>query len=120
MQGFSRTKGKIRQEEIASESDFYGAMDGASKFVKGDAIAAIFILLINIIGGLIIGITQHDLPISVAAENYVLLSIGDGLILGFISASGYFNRYYCYPRIFNSVWRNILALRSICHAHGCL
>ncbi len=71
---------KIRREEIASESDFYGAMDGASKFVKGDAIAAIFILLINIIGGLIIGITQHDLPLSVAAENYVLLSIGDGLV----------------------------------------
>jgi len=71
---------KIRREDIASESDFYGAMDGASKFVKGDAIAAIFILLINIIGGLIIGITQHDLPISVAAENYILLSIGDGLV----------------------------------------
>ena len=71
---------KIRREEISSESDFYGAMDGASKFVKGDAIAAIFILLINIIGGLIIGITQHDLPISVAAENYILLSIGDGLV----------------------------------------
>ena len=71
---------KIRREDISSESDFYGAMDGASKFVKGDAIAAIFILLINIIGGLIIGITQHDLPISVAAENYILLSIGDGLV----------------------------------------
>ena len=71
---------KIRREDIASEADFYGAMDGASKFVKGDAIAAIFILLINIIGGLIIGITQHDLPISVAAENYILLSIGDGLV----------------------------------------
>ena len=71
---------KIRREEIASESDFYGAMDGASKFVKGDAIAAIFILLINIIGGLIIGLTQHDLPLAVAAENYVLLSIGDGLV----------------------------------------
>ncbi len=71
---------KARREEIAEEADFYGAMDGASKFVKGDAIAAILILVINIVGGLIIGLAQHDLPIEVAAQNYVLLSIGDGLV----------------------------------------
>ena len=71
---------KARREEIAEEADFYGAMDGASKFVKGDAIASILILVINIVGGLIIGLAQHDLPIEVAAQNYVLLSIGDGLV----------------------------------------
>ena len=69
-----------RREDIAKEADFYGAMDGASKFVKGDAIAGILILAINIIGGLIIGISQHDLAISDAAETYILLSIGDGLV----------------------------------------
>ena len=69
-----------RRAEIAQEADFYGSMDGASKFVKGDAIASILILAINIIGGLIIGISQYDLPVSTAAENYVLLSIGDGLV----------------------------------------
>ncbi len=71
---------KNRREEIAKEADFYGAMDGASKFVKGDAIAGILILLINIIGGLTIGIAQHDLPLSTAAENYIILSVGDGLV----------------------------------------
>ena len=69
-----------RRAEISQEADFYGSMDGASKFVKGDAIASILILAINIIGGLIIGISQYDLPVSTAAENYVLLSIGDGLV----------------------------------------
>ena len=69
-----------RRAEIAQEADFYGSMDGASKFVKGDAIASILILAINIIGGLIIGISQYNLPVSTAAENYVLLSIGDGLV----------------------------------------
>ena len=67
-------------EEVTKEADFYGSMDGASKFVKGDAIAGILILLVNIIGGLIIGLVQHDLPISTAAEAYILLSIGDGLV----------------------------------------
>ena len=62
---------KLRREEIAEEADFYGAMDGASKFVKGDAIASILILVINIVGGLIIGLSQHDLPVGVAAETYV-------------------------------------------------
>ncbi len=71
---------KSRREEISQEADFYGAMDGASKFVKGDAIASILILIINIVGGLTIGLTQHDLPVGLAAETYVLLSIGDGLV----------------------------------------
>ena len=71
---------KERREDISKEADFYGSMDGASKFVKGDAVAGILILLINIIGGLIIGIAQHDLPVSVAAENYIILSVGDGLV----------------------------------------
>ena len=71
---------KLRREEVTKEADFYGSMDGASKFVKGDAIAGILILLVNIIGGLIIGLVQHDLPIGTAAEAYILLSIGDGLV----------------------------------------
>ncbi len=71
---------KNRREEIGKEADFYGAMDGASKFVKGDAIAGILILLINIVGGLTIGLAQHDLPLSTAAENYIILSVGDGLV----------------------------------------
>ncbi len=69
-----------RREEISKEAEFYGSMDGASKFVRGDAVAGILILLINIIGGLIIGILQHDLSFAVAARNYVLLTIGDGLV----------------------------------------
>jgi flagellar biosynthesis protein FlhA len=71
---------RARREEITSEADFYGAMDGASKFVKGDAIAGILILAINIIGGLIIGLGQHDLTLETAAESYIMLSIGDGLV----------------------------------------
>ena len=71
---------KVRRDEISQEADFYGAMDGASKFVKGDAIASILILIINIVGGLIIGLTQHDLPVDIAAETYISLSIGDGLV----------------------------------------
>ncbi len=69
-----------RRAEIASESDFYGAMDGASKFVRGDAIAGILVLFINIIGGLAIGMLQHDLTLARAANNYILLAIGDGLV----------------------------------------
>ena len=68
-----------RREEISSEADFYGAMDGASKFVKGDAIAALLILAVNIIGGLIIGLSQHEMGVGQAAEIYLLLSVGDGL-----------------------------------------
>jgi len=69
-----------RRAEIAQEADFYGAMDGASKFVRGDAVAGILILFINVIGGLAIGVLQHDLPFTVAIDNYVLLTIGDGLV----------------------------------------
>lgn len=69
-----------RRQEIAEEADFYGSMDGASKFVRGDAVAGILILFINIIGGLIIGTAQHDLALSQAAHNYTLLTIGDGLV----------------------------------------
>ena len=69
-----------RRAEVSKEADFYGSMDGASKFVKGDAIAGILILAINVVGGLIIGIAQHDLNVAQAAEFYVLLSIGDGLV----------------------------------------
>lgn len=69
-----------RREEIASEADFYGSMDGASKFVRGDAIAGILILFINIIGGFAVGVMQHDLSGAEAAHNYVLLTIGDGLV----------------------------------------
>ncbi|MCR9261281.1 MAG: flagellar biosynthesis protein FlhA [Pseudomonadaceae bacterium] len=71
---------RIRREEVAAEADFYGSMDGASKFVKGDAIAGILILLINIVGGLTIGIVQHDLDFGQALEVYTLLTIGDGLV----------------------------------------
>src|SRR3989338_9230868 len=69
-----------RRAEIAQEADFYGAMDGASKFVRGDAVAGIIILFINVIGGLIVGVLQHDLTLAVAAKNYTLLTIGDGLV----------------------------------------
>jgi flagellar biosynthesis protein FlhA len=69
-----------RREEIMQESDFYGSMDGASKFVRGDAIAGILILFINIIGGFIIGVAQHDLSFAQAAQYYTLLTIGDGLV----------------------------------------
>ena len=69
-----------RRAEVGQEADFYGAMDGASKFVRGDAVAGIIILLINIIGGLIVGVLQHNLDIAVAAKNYTLLTIGDGLV----------------------------------------
>ena len=71
---------KQRREEISQESDFFGSMDGASKFVRGDAVAGLLILIINIVGGIIIGISQHDLSFSEAGEIYVLLTIGDGLV----------------------------------------
>ena len=69
-----------RRADIAREADFYGAMDGASKFVRGDAIAGIVITLINILGGLIIGVLQQGMSLAAAAENYTLLTIGDGLV----------------------------------------
>jgi len=71
---------KERRAEVSKEADFYGSMDGASKFVKGDAIAGILILVVNVVGGLIIGLIQHELPIGQAAEAYLLLAIGDGLV----------------------------------------
>lgn len=71
---------KIRRQDVAEEADFYGAMDGASKFVKGDAVAGILILAINIIGGIIIGMSQFGLSLGQASESYILLSIGDGLV----------------------------------------
>lgn len=76
----NQDEARLRREEIMQESDFYGSMDGASKFVRGDAIAGILILFINIIGGFIIGVAQHDLSFSQAAQNYTLLTIGDGLV----------------------------------------
>ncbi|HQR05102.1 MAG: flagellar biosynthesis protein FlhA [Proteobacteria bacterium] len=69
-----------RRSTVAQEADFYGSMDGASKFVRGDAIAGILILLINIVGGLIVGVIQHDMAAAQAAKNYTLLTIGDGLV----------------------------------------
>lgn len=69
-----------RRADVAQEADFYGAMDGASKFVRGDAVAAILILFINLIGGLIIGVFMHGLSVGDAAQNYTLLSIGDALV----------------------------------------
>lgn len=71
---------KKRREEVTRESDFYGSMDGATKFVKGDAIAGLLILGINIIGGLIIGMVYHDLTLAKAAKVYITLAIGDGLV----------------------------------------
>ena len=70
----------MRREDVGREADFHGAMDGASKFVKGDAVAGILIFAINVIGGLAIGTLQHDLSVGQAAQLYVLLSIGDGLV----------------------------------------
>ncbi|PJA57955.1 MAG: flagellar biosynthesis protein FlhA [Rhodocyclales bacterium CG_4_9_14_3_um_filter_68_10] len=69
-----------RRANISQEADFFGSMDGASKFVRGDAIAGILILFINIIGGLIVGVAQHDMELTRAAQNYTLLTIGDGLV----------------------------------------
>src|SRR5690606_35997372 len=71
---------RTRRQDVASEADFYGAMDGASKFVRGDAIAGIMILIINIVGGLGIGMMQHDLEFQDAMKKYILLTIGDGLV----------------------------------------
>ena len=71
---------KLRRKEVAQETDFYGAMDGASKFVRGDAIAGIVITVINIVGGLIIGVAMQDMTLAEAAETYTVLTIGDGLV----------------------------------------
>ncbi|WP_038901553.1 flagellar biosynthesis protein FlhA [Dickeya dadantii] len=71
---------KKRRSEVTQEADFYGSMDGASKFVRGDAVAGLMIMAINIIGGLLVGVVQHDMVLGQAVENYTLLTIGDGLV----------------------------------------
>ncbi len=76
----TQDEAKLRREEISSEADFYGSMDGASKFVRGDAVAGILILIMNLIGGLGVGMLQHDLEFVRAMEVYTLLTIGDGLV----------------------------------------
>ena len=76
----TQEEARVRRSEIRAEADFYGAMDGASKFVRGDAVAGILILLINIIGGLAIGTVGHGMAISDALHTYTLLTIGDGLV----------------------------------------
>ncbi|MCX5855177.1 MAG: flagellar biosynthesis protein FlhA [Deltaproteobacteria bacterium] len=76
----SDTEARRRRREIENEANFYGAMDGASKFVRGDAIAGIIIVLVNIIGGLIVGVLQKGMPIVDAARTYTLLTVGDGLV----------------------------------------
>jgi flagellar biosynthesis protein FlhA len=76
----TQDQARERRAEVRAESDFYGSMDGASKFVRGDAIAGILIMVINIAGGLIIGTTMHGLPVGEATKTYTLLTIGDGLV----------------------------------------
>src|SRR5690606_1307113 len=71
---------KKRRKEVAEEADFYGSMDGASKFVRGDAIAGIMITAVNIIAGIVIGVSQNDMDFAQAAETFTLLTVGDGLI----------------------------------------
>jgi flagellar biosynthesis protein FlhA len=71
---------RTRRAVVAQEAEFYGAMDGASKFVRGDAVAGIIILVINLIGGFVVGVLQHNLDLTTAAKNYSLLAIGDGLV----------------------------------------
>jgi len=75
-----QAEAKRRRAEVVQEADFYGSMDGSSKFVRGDAIAGLLILFINMIGGVMIGSLQHNLPLADAAQFYVLLTIGDGLV----------------------------------------
>ncbi|GGM51660.1 flagellar biosynthesis protein FlhA [Microbacterium saperdae] len=74
------TEARRRRAEVAAEADFYGAMDGASKFVKGDAIAGIVIVIINFVGGIVIGMVQHGMEMGDALETYSILTIGDGLV----------------------------------------
>ncbi|MGV8923903.1 MAG: flagellar biosynthesis protein FlhA [Thermomonas sp.] len=76
----TREDAKARRQEVREEADFYGSMDGASKFVRGDAIAGLLILVINLIGGLMIGMLQHDMSFGDAAKTYTMLAIGDGLV----------------------------------------
>lgn len=76
----NESEARKRRKEIEQEADFYGSMDGASKFVRGDAIAGIIITLVNVVGGLLIGVIQKNLDIATAAKNYTMLTIGDGLL----------------------------------------
>lgn len=76
----TQEEAKARREEVVREADFYGSMDGASKFVRGDAIAGILILVINLVGGVAIGVMQHGMPFGLAMDTYTLLTIGDGLV----------------------------------------
>lgn len=76
----TQDEAKKRRAEVMQEADFYGSMDGASKFVRGDAVAGMLILFINLVGGIIIGIFQHGMPLSTAVKNFSLLTIGDGLV----------------------------------------
>jgi len=76
----NEAEARTRRHEIGRESDFYGAMDGASKFVRGDAIAGIIILLVNLVGGILVGLFQHDLGLTEALGRYALLTVGDGLV----------------------------------------
>ncbi|KXB30499.1 flagellar biosynthesis protein FlhA [Dechloromonas denitrificans] len=69
-----------RRSDIAREAEFFGSMDGASKFVRGDAVAGIVIMLLNVVGGLVVGVVQHNMEFALAAKNYTLLTIGDGLV----------------------------------------
>ncbi|MFZ2267870.1 MAG: flagellar biosynthesis protein FlhA [Azonexus sp.] len=69
-----------RRSDISREAEFFGSMDGASKFVRGDAVAGIVIMLLNVVGGLVVGVFQHDMELALAAKNYTLLTIGDGLV----------------------------------------
>ncbi|MGE3152768.1 MAG: flagellar biosynthesis protein FlhA [Nitrospiraceae bacterium] len=74
------TEARRRRRQVSEEADFYGAMDGASKFVRGDAIAAVVIILVNIVGGLTIGVLQQGMALAAAAQDYTLLTIGEGLV----------------------------------------
>jgi len=76
----TRDEAKLRRDEVREEADFYGSMDGASKFVRGDAVAGLLVLFINVIGGLLVGTMEHGLGIGDAARIYTLLAIGDGLV----------------------------------------
>jgi len=76
----NESEARTRRHEIGRESDFYGAMDGASKFVRGDAIAGIIILMVNLVGGILVGLFQHDLGLTEALGRYALLTVGDGLV----------------------------------------
>ena len=77
---YDEKEAKRRRAEVAQEADFYGSMDGASKFVRGDAIAGILITAINIVGGIIVGVAQNDMEFADAARVFTLLTVGDGLI----------------------------------------